>query len=49
MTGDRNYVNLPETCLEKLVKSIQVNLFLADFNYLEPLCAGAVKALVTLS
>ena len=38
MTGDRNYVNLHKTCLEKLLKSIQVNLFLAVFSYLEQLC-----------
>ena len=35
---DRLYVKLPETCLEKLVKLIQVNLFLAVLSYLEPLC-----------
>ena len=31
-----------ETCFEKLVKSLQVNLFSAEFfRCLEPLCGGA--------
>ena len=38
MTGGRNYLYLHKTCLEKLLKSIQVNLFLAVFSYLEQLC-----------
>ena len=29
-----------ETCLEKFVKSHQVNLFLVGFSDLEPLCAA---------
>jgi hypothetical protein len=29
-----------ETCLEKFVKSHQMNLFLVDFSNLEPLCAA---------
>jgi hypothetical protein len=39
MTGNRHQVNLLKTCLEKFVKSNQVFLFLAGFNYLKPLCA----------
>ena len=38
MTGNGNYVSLQETSLEKLVKSLQINIFLADFRHLEPLC-----------
>ena len=38
MTGNGNNVNLLKTHLENLVKSQQVNLFLAGFSYLEPLC-----------
>ena len=29
-----------ETCLEKLVKSLWVNLFLAVFSHLKPLCGS---------
>ena len=34
-------MNLPATCLEKLVKLIQVNLFLAIFSYIWNHCASA--------
>ena len=37
MTEDRNYVNVTETLLEKLVKSHQMDLFLVVFSYLKPL------------
>ena len=36
MTGNGNQVNLLKICMEKFVKSHQVNLFLAGFSYLEP-------------
>ena len=39
-----------ETCLEKFMKSLQVNLFLADFIHLGPLCRkgrGKEMALAT--
>ena len=38
MTGNGNYLcEYAETCLEKVVKPLQVNLFLAVFSHLEPL------------
>ena len=37
----RKFCELLKTCMEKLVKSHQRNLFLAGFCYLEPLCIGA--------
>ena len=37
MTGNGNYVNLLKTCVEKIVKSHQVNLFLAGFSLVKPL------------
>ena len=36
MTRNGNQVNLLKICMEKFVKSHQVNLFLAGFSYLEP-------------
>ena len=33
-----------ETCMKKFVKSLQVNLFLAGFSRLKPLCAAARAA-----
>ena len=42
MTGNGSYVNKSaETYLKKLIKSHHVNIFLAGFSYLEPLCGGA--------
>ena len=39
MTGNGSYVNMMKrNLLSKHVKSHQVNLFLADFSYLELLC-----------
>ena len=40
MTGNENQVNLLKICMEKFVKSHQVNLFLAGFSYLEPQCSA---------
>ena len=38
MTGNGNYLcEYAETCLEKVIKPLQVNLFLAVFSHLEPL------------
>ena len=36
--GNRNRCDFAETCFKKLMKSHQVNLFLADLSHLEPLC-----------
>ena len=40
---------IAEICLEKLVKSQQMNLFVAGFNYLEPLWAKATAAVAYLT
>ena len=45
MTGNGNYVSLPETSLEKFVKSHQMNIFLAAFSYLEPLCVVVARSI----
>ena len=37
----RKLLGIAETCREKFVKSLWVNLFSADFGHLEPLCAAA--------
>jgi hypothetical protein len=37
----RKWIESTENCNEKIVKSHQENLFLANLNYLEPLCAAA--------
>lgn len=37
-TENETYVNLSKTCLEKFVKSLRMNLFSADFSFLEPPC-----------
>ena len=39
-TGNGNDVNQLKIALEKLVKSHQVNLFLADFTHLKPQGGG---------
>ena len=36
----RKSSDFAETCLEKFVKSRQVNLFLAGFSHIEPQCAN---------
>ena len=38
ITGNRNYANLLKSLLEKFVKAHQVNLILAGFSHLKPLC-----------
>ena len=50
MPGNGKLCKFTDICMEKLVKSHQVNLFLfvADFSYLEPLCASAYFAMVRL-
>ena len=40
-TGNGNQVNLLKICLWNFVKSHQVNLFLAVFSHLKPLCSVA--------
>ena len=40
ITGSGKYANLLKLILEKFVKSQQVNLFLAGFSHLKPLCMG---------
>ena len=40
ITGNGNYANLLKSILEKLVKVHQVNLFLAVFSHLKPLCGS---------
>lgn len=37
-TENETYVNLSKTCFEKFVKSLRMNLFSADFSFLEPPC-----------
>ena len=44
INGNENYANLLKIDLEKLLKSHQVNLFLAGFSHLESLCAATEKA-----
>ena len=38
IAGNGNYANLLNSILEKFVKAHQVNLFLAGFSHLKPLC-----------
>jgi hypothetical protein len=47
MTGNGSYLNIAETCMKKFVKSHQVNLFLAGFSRLKPMCAAAARAAVS--
>ena len=43
ITGNGNYIcKSAEIDLKKFVKSLQVNLFLAGFSHLKPLCSSAV-------
>ena len=39
ITGNGNYANLLKIYFEKFVKSQKVNLFLAGFRHLEPMCS----------
>ena len=41
----RNPFEFEETCMEKLVKSLRANLFLASFNHCWPLCGGLKSSL----
>ena len=43
ITGNGNYANLLKSILEKFVKAHQVNLFLAGFSHLKPLCATSPR------
>jgi len=45
LTGNGNYVNLLKLAGEKIVKSLQVNLFLADLSHLKPLRPARLPAL----
>jgi hypothetical protein len=38
MPGNGKICKFADICMEKLVKSHQVNSFLVGFSYLEPLC-----------
>jgi hypothetical protein len=40
ITGNGNYANLLKSILEKFVKAHQVNLILAGFSHLKPLCGS---------
>ena len=40
ITGNGNDANLLNSVLEKFVKAHQVNLFLAGFSHLKPLCGS---------
>ena len=41
VTRNGSLCQFAATCMEKLVKSLVVNLFLAGFSLLEPLCVVA--------
>ena len=41
ITRNGNYTNLLKSILEEFVKAHQVNLFLAGFSHLKPLCSGS--------
>ena len=41
MIGNGSQFEYAETCMKKFMKSHQVNLFLAAFSHLKPMCAVA--------
>ena len=47
MTGNRKSFEYAETCMKKFVKSLQVNLFLAGFSRVKPMCSTAVGSSLT--
>ena len=44
MTGKRKQFEYAGICMEKIVKSLWVNLFLAGLSHLEPLCTMVAVA-----
>ena len=44
MSGKGKMCKFADICMEKLVKSHQVNLFLAYFTYLKPQCGSCMEA-----